>query len=90
MAMISVVIVVTIQAVGVILVLAMLIAPAAAASLTAQRVLHIIGFGILFALLASISGLYASYYGNMPSGASIALASGIIFAVVAVIKRRIS
>ncbi|MYF79796.1 MAG: zinc ABC transporter permease, partial [Chloroflexi bacterium] len=51
---------------------------------------HIIGFGILFALLASISGLYASYYGNLPSGASIALASGIIFAIVAMIRRRIS
>ena len=90
LAMISVVIVVTIQAVGVILVLAMLIAPAAAATLAVQRVLHIISFGILFALLASISGLYASYYANLPSGASIALASGIIFAIVAVIRRRIS
>ena len=90
LALISVVVVVTIQAVGVVLVLAMLIAPAAAATLVADRIFHVIGYGILFALIASISGLYASYYGNLPSGASIALASGIIFAVVAAIRRRIS
>ena len=90
LALISVVVVVTIQAVGVILVLAMLIAPAAAASLAARKILHIIAFGIGFALVASIAGLYASYYGNLPSGASIALASGIIFAIVASIRRRIS
>ena len=90
LALISVVVVVTIQAVGVILVLAMLIAPAAAATLAAQRVLPTIGFGILFALIASIVGLYASYYWNLPSGASIALTSGLIFAIVASIRRRIS
>ena len=88
--LISVVIVVTIQAVGVILVLAMLIAPAAAATLAADRVLRIIGYGIFFALIASITGLYASYYGNLPSGASIALSSGLIFAIVALLKRRIA
>ncbi len=90
LALISVVVVVTIQAVGVILVLAMLIAPAAAATLAANKIFHIIGYGILFALIASIAGLYTSYYGNLPSGASIALASGIIFAIVAIIRRRIS
>ncbi len=90
LALISVVIVVTIQAVGVILVLAMLIAPAAAASLAANKIFHIIGFGVLFALIASITGLYTSYYGNLPSGASIALASGIIFAIVATLRRRIA
>lgn len=90
LALISVVVVVTIQAVGVILVLAMLIAPAAAATLAAQRVVPTIGFGILFALIASIVGLYSSYYWNTPSGASIALASGLIFAIVASIRRRIS
>ena len=90
LALISVVVVVTIQAVGVILVLAMLIAPAAAATLAAQRVLPIMGFGILFALIASIVGLYASYYWNLPSGASIAITSGLIFAIVASIRRRIS
>ena len=88
--LISVVVVVTIQAVGVILVLAMLIAPAAAATLAAQRVLPTIAFGIVFALIASIIGIYASYYWNLPSGASIALASGLIFAIVASVRRRIS
>lgn len=90
LAMISVVVVVTIQAVGVILVLAMLIAPAAAATLAAQRVLHVIGLGIVFALIASVAGLYASYYWNLPSGPSIALASGLIFAIVAMLRRRMS
>ncbi len=90
LALISVVVVVTIQAVGVILVLAMLIAPSAAAALAARKIPHMIGLGMLLALIASISGLYASYYGNLPSGASIALASGIIFGIVALARRRIS
>ena len=87
--LISVVVVVTIQAVGVILVLAMLIAPAAAATLAAQRVVPAIAFGILFALIASVVGIYASYYWNLPSGASIAMASGLIFAIVALVRRRV-
>ena len=90
LALISVVVVVTIQAVGVILVLAMLIAPAAAAALAARKVYHIMGFGIVFALIASITGLYISYYGNLPSGACIALMSGVIFSIVALVRRRIS
>ena len=90
LALISVVVVVTIQAVGVILVLAMLIAPAASATLVAQRMLPTIGFGVLFALIASIVGLYVSYYGNLPSGASIGFTSGLIFAFVALVRRRIS
>lgn len=90
LAMISVVVVVTIQAVGVILVLAMLVAPAAAASLAVRRVTHVIGIGVMFALISSIVGLYASYYWNLPSGASIALVSGLIFAIVATVRRRIS
>ena len=90
LALVSIVVVVTIQAVGVILVLAMLIAPAAAASLAAHKAHHIILLGILFALVASISGLYASYYADLPSGASIAMASGIIFAIVATVRRRIA
>ena len=90
LALISVVVVVTIQAVGIILVLSMLIAPAASAVLAARKVHHIIGFGIVFALIASVTGLYISYYANLPSGASIALMSGIIFAIVATVRRRIS
>ena len=90
LALISVVIVVTIQAVGVILVLAMLITPSATAALAVRRVSHMIGFGMLFALIASIVGLYVSYYWNLPSGASIAVTSGLIFGIVALIRRRLS
>ncbi len=88
--LISLVVVVTIQAVGVILVLAMLVAPSAAATLATRKIHHVILLGIGFALASSIIGLYFSYYANLPSGASIAFTSGVIFGAVALLRNRVA
>ena len=79
LAVLSVVIVVTLQAVGIILVVGMLITPAAAASLITDRFWKLVVVGIAFGIISAIGGLYASYYFDLPSGPSIALISTMIF-----------
>ena len=79
LALLSIVIVVTLQVVGIVLVVGMLITPAAAASLVARRFSRVILLGILFGVLSAIAGLYLSYHFNLPSGPAIALTSTLIF-----------
>lgn len=62
-----------IQAVGVVLTSAMLITPAATASLLTNRLPRMMMLSTLIAVISGISGLYISYYANYSSGASIVL-----------------
>ena len=62
-----------IQAVGVVMVVALLVTPAATASLLTRRLPRIIALGAVFAVLAARGGLYASFYANAASGATIVL-----------------
>ena len=79
--LISISIVMSLQVVGVILVVGMLITPAAAASLVAKRFPRVIVLGILFGIISSLTGLYMSYHFNLPSGPSIAIVSSTIFGI---------
>lgn len=63
-----------IQAVGVVLTSALLVTPAAAASLVTQRVPRMMLVAGVIAIGAAFVGLYASYYFNVASGAAIVLA----------------
>jgi manganese/iron transport system permease protein len=72
-------VVTAIQTVGVVLVLALLVTPAAAASMLTRRLPYVMALGALFAVLAAVVGLYASYYANVASGAAIVLALTGIF-----------
>ena len=56
------------QSVGIILVLSMLITPAAAAKLIMKNFYHSIYVSCIFGVIASVTGLYFSYYINLPSG----------------------
>ena len=87
---IAAVVVLTAQAVGVILVLAMLVAPVAAAALIFRRHINVVMLGIGFALFASVAGLYLSYYVNLPFGPSIAVVTGLLFGCIAVARRRVA
>jgi manganese/iron transport system permease protein len=70
-------VVVALPAVGNILALAFLITPAATARLLTDRVYPLIFLSIVVALLASLTGLYLSYYLRLAGGASIVtVASG--------------
>ena len=85
--LIALTVVAGIQSVGVVLVLALLITPAAAASLLANRLGFIILLSELIALLSAIVGFYASYYLDIASGASIVLVLSIIFAFAYIYRR---
>ena len=74
-------IVVSLQAVGNILVLAMLITPAATARLFVQRFHYLLALGSLIGALCGVSGLYLSYYLNLASGGTIVLLSTLVFVV---------
>jgi ABC-type Mn2+/Zn2+ transport system permease subunit len=77
--LIALTVVAAIQTVGVVLVLALLVTPAAAASLLVKELPRIMALSVLFALLASLVGLYASYYANVASGAAIVLTLTLFF-----------
>ncbi len=77
MSLISLTVVASLKAVGVVLVLALLITPGATAYLLVNRLNQVMALGAGIGILSSISGMYLSYWVNLPSGPAIALvASG--------------
>ncbi len=87
--LLAVVIVVSLQAVGVALVLAMLVTPAATATLMTRRLIWVMILAALIGALSSLAGVYLSYYLNLASGPAIVLAATAVFGVVyAVVGRK--
>jgi manganese/iron transport system permease protein len=84
--LIALAIVVSLQAVGVALMVAMLVTPAAAAFLLTRRLLSMMALAAGFACLSGVVGLYFSYYFNLASGAAIVLTSTVVFAAAWVVK----
>jgi len=62
-----------IQTVGVVMVAALLVTPAATASLLTKKLPNMMLIGSLLSVSAAVAGLYASYYGGVASGAAIVL-----------------
>jgi len=80
-------IVVTLEAVGIILVAALLVTPAAAAYQLTRRFAVMIALSALLGAFCSVSGLYLSYYLNAASGATIVLMATVVFFAAIAIKR---
>ncbi len=80
--LIAVTIVVSLQTVGVALMLAMLVTPAAAAQLLTRRLPSMMLIAALIGALANVTGLYLSYYSNIASGPAMVLVATAIFGVV--------
>ncbi len=79
LALIAISAVVALKAVGIVLVVAMLVTPAATAALLVRR-LHLIMFGgAVIGFISSVVGLYASYYASVASGAAIVLVATSFF-----------
>ncbi len=74
-------IVISLQAVGNILILAMLITPAATARLFVQRFQSLMLVGAFVGALCGVVGLYVSYYLNLASGGTIVLFTTAVFLV---------
>jgi len=75
------------QSLGTLMSLGLLLLPAAAASFWAEEVWVLAGLAILLALISGAVGLLISYHANLPSGPTIVLAAGLLFALSVVFGR---
>lgn len=82
LALMAVTIVIAIQTVGIVLVVAMLVTPAATATLLVRRFPMVMLVGAIQGALGSVVGLYLSFYLKVASGATIVLVLTSMFAVV--------
>lgn len=81
MSAITLTIIVSMKAVGVILVISMLVGPALSAYLIVKELHQMMLLGALIGMFASVSGIYISYYHNLPSGPAIVLVSSTLFLI---------
>ncbi len=88
--MLSLAIIGSLQTVGIILVLSMLIIPAASAKLVTKTFTNSIKLSVLFGIVASLSGLYLSYFFNLPSGPSMSLVATGIFIISFILSKLVN
>ncbi|MDR7568642.1 MAG: metal ABC transporter permease [Armatimonadota bacterium] len=79
MLLLSVTIVASLQAVGIVLVVAMLITPGATAYLLVDRMSRMIPLAVGVGMISSLSGLYLSYHLNVASGPTMVLVATFLF-----------
>jgi ABC-type Mn2+/Zn2+ transport system permease subunit len=82
MALISLTVVASMQSVGVVLTIALMIIPGATAYLVTDRFVAMIRVAMALGVFSSIAGLYLSYYLDLPSGPAIVLVSAFILLAV--------
>lgn len=88
--LIAVAVVVSLQTVGVALMVAMLVTPAATASLLTRRLPAMMALAALIGASCGVLGLYLSYYFSLASGASIVLVcTGVFLMVLLLAPRRV-
>ena len=80
--LIAVTIVISLQAVGIVLVVAMITTPAATAQMLVQRFGKMISTAALIGVASAVAGLYLSYAFDLASGAAIVLVETALFLVV--------
>jgi ABC-type Mn2+/Zn2+ transport system permease subunit len=87
--LLALVIVIALQAVGLILVMAMLVTPAATAFLLVRRFMPMMVVGGVLGGVSAIVGLYLSFYFNIPSGAAMVLVATGLFISATALRRRV-
>ncbi|MCC6498791.1 MAG: metal ABC transporter permease [Anaerolineales bacterium] len=85
--LIAVTVAVSLQTVGVALMVAMLVTPAATAYLLTNRLPRMMFLAAIFASLSGIIGLYLSFYLSIASGAAIVLTATLFFVLAFTFKR---
>ena len=88
LALIALTIVVSLQAVGIILVVAMLVTPAAIGQLLASSFWRLLGVAVAVGVIGPVVGLYLSYWLDSATGATIVLVETLVFIVAVVVGRR--
>jgi len=86
--LIAMTIVISLQTVGVALMLAMLVTPAAAAQLLTRRLHMMMIVAAMIGAFANMTGLYLSYYVNIASGPAMVLVATTIFGLVFLLAPR--
>ena len=86
--LLAVVIVLALKAVGIVLVISLLITPAASAMILARHQLGAMVLGALIGTFSAILGLYSAYHFNLPPGPVIAMYSTGFFVIVAIWRPR--
>ena len=79
LALIALTVVVSLQTVGVALMMAMLVTPAATAYLLTRRLWQMMVVGAVIGAVSSVAGLYLSFYVNVASGAAVVLVCTLFF-----------
>jgi manganese/iron transport system permease protein len=79
--LLSLTIVISLQTVGNILVLALLVTPAATARLLTDRLPVMLSLSALIGAASGVTGLYLSYYQGYSSGATVVLVATVVFGV---------
>lgn len=84
--LIAITVAVSLQTVGVALMVAMLITPATTAYLLTRRLPSMMGLAALFAVFSGVIGLYISFYLGIASGAAIVLVATALFGIVFLLR----
>jgi manganese/iron transport system permease protein len=79
LALIALTIVISLKAVGIVLVVAMLVTPAATAQLLVRRLHLIMAVGAGVGIVSSVVGLYLSYHADVAASAAVVLTATVIF-----------
>ncbi len=91
LALLGATIVTAIQAVGIVMVVALLVTPAATAYLFTSRFHHMILASVVVGAFSALLGIYLSYYLDLASGAAIILvATALFFVALALTGRKLS
>jgi zinc transport system permease protein len=84
----ALVVVVSAQVIGIVLMAAYLVIPAAAARLLAHSLFSMTLLAVLLGLLSTFAGLVVSYLADIPSGSTIVLAQAVLFLLAILAQRR--
>jgi ABC-type Mn2+/Zn2+ transport system permease subunit len=79
--LVALTVVIGLQVMGIVLVLAMLVAPAATAQLVVRRLPAMMAVGALVGMASAFVGLYVAWYGDVSASAAIVLAATGFFLV---------
>lgn len=82
LALIALTVVTSLQTVGIALVLAMLVTPAATARILTRRLPAMMAVAAALGVISNVSGLYISYYLNIASGPTMVLVATLFFGLV--------
>jgi ABC-type Mn2+/Zn2+ transport system permease subunit len=77
------VVVVGVRLLGVLMIAAAVVIPAAAARLLSHRIGRVLGLAALFGALSQVAGLYVSWHADVPSGAAVVLLAVLLFLLAA-------